>query len=441
MLTFARLVRKTMKKLNVLLLGGGGREHAIAWKLAQSESLNQLYIAPGNGGTAEVGTNLEIGETNFPEIKRAIIDNQIDLLIVGPEAPLVKGIREYIESDVDTENVRIIGPGRAGAQLEGSKSFSKEFMAKHGIPTAKYGVFNSTELEEAKDFLHKMNPPFVLKADGLAGGKGVLIIESLKEAHLALEDMLVKSKFGSASETVVVEEFLDGIELSAFVLTDGKTFVNLPSAKDYKRIGEGDIGLNTGGMGSISPVPFADEAFLKKVEERITKPTIAGLQTDGIAYNGFVFIGLMNVKGDPLVIEYNVRMGDPETESIMPRIKSDLLEILWSCGGEELVSKDLEVYPQAVASLMLVSGGYPEAYEKGKTILGLDQIQHSLIFQAGTKNDGSNITTTGGRVLTVTSYGETLQQALTTSYSEASKIYFEKMFYRKDIGFDLKRLV
>ena len=437
MLTFALLVNKSMKKLNVLLLGGGGREHAIAWKIAQSEHLNNLYIAPGNGGTAQVGKNLDIGDTNFPEIKRAIIENHVDILVVGPEAPLVKGIREYIESDVDTENVRIIGPGRAGARLEGSKSFSKEFMAKYDIPTAKYGVFGVGQLDEAKDFLHKMEPPYVLKADGLAGGKGVLIIDNLKDAHIALEDMLVKSKFGSASETIVIEEFLEGIELSTFVLTDGNTYVNLPSAKDYKRIGEGDSGLNTGGMGSLSPVPFADDAFLTKVDERITKPTIAGLKAEGIAYNGFIFIGLMNVKGDPYVIEYNVRMGDPETESIMPRIKSDLLEVLWNCGSESLGADDLEVYPQSVASVMLVSGGYPESYEKGKTILGLDQIQHSLIFHAGTKGEGTHLETSGGRVLTVTSYGETLQEALTTSYAEANKVYFDKMYYRKDLGFDL----
>lgn len=437
-LTFARFVKKTMKKLNVLLLGGGGREHAIAWKLAQSEQMNNLYIAPGNGGTSQVGTNVNIGETNFPEIKRAIIDNNVDLLVVGPEAPLVKGIREYIESDIETENVRIIGPGRAGAQLEGSKSFSKAFMAKHGIPTAKYGVFSAGQLEGAKEFLHKMNPPFVLKADGLAGGKGVLIIDNLKEAHLALEEMLVKSKFGTASETVVIEEFLDGIELSVFVLTDGKTYVNLPSAKDYKRIGEGDIGLNTGGMGSLSPVPFADDEFLRKVEERITKPTISGLKADDIPYNGFVFIGLMNVNGDPFVIEYNVRLGDPETESIMPRIKSDLLEFLWKCGGEELGNDELEVYTQSVASVMMVSGGYPESYEKGKTILGLDQVQHSLVFHAGTKNDGSRVSTNGGRVVTITSYGETLKQALAASYSEVNKVYYENMYYRKDLGFDLE---
>jgi phosphoribosylamine--glycine ligase len=426
-----------MKKLNVLLLGGGGREHAIAWKLSQSENLNQLYIAPGNGGTSQLGINLIIGETNFPEIKNAVIENDIDLIVVGPEAPLVKGIREYIECDIETENVRIIGPGRAGAQLEGSKSFSKEFMTRHGIPTAKYGKFDASEVAKAKEFLYQMEPPYVLKADGLAGGKGVLIIDNLKEAHIALDEMLTANKFGTAGETVVIEEFLDGIELSAFVLTDGKSHINLPSAKDYKRIGVGDTGLNTGGMGSISPVPFADEEFLKKVEERITIPTINGLKKDGIAYNGFVFIGLMNVNGDPFVIEYNVRMGDPETESIMPRIESDLLELLWKCGGEELNQATIKISESSVASVMLVSGGYPEAYTKGKHISGLDQIQHSLIFHAGTTLSETGYETSGGRVLTVTSFGSDIDQALRTSYGEVSKLYFENMYFRNDLGFDL----
>lgn len=409
----------------------------MAWKLAQSQYLEQLFVAPGNGGTSQVGVNLSIGETNFPEIKNAVIENKIDLIVVGPEAPLVKGIREYIESDIETEHVRIIGPGRSGAQLEGSKSFSKEFMARHGIPTAKYGKFDSSELTQAKEFLHQMEPPYVLKADGLAGGKGVLIIDNLKEAYIALEEMLTANKFGTAGETVVIEEFLDGIELSAFVLTDGKSHVNLPSAKDYKRIGVGDTGLNTGGMGSISPVPFADDSFLKKVEERITIPTMKGLAKDGIPYNGFIFIGLMNVDGDPFVIEYNVRMGDPETESIMPRIESDLLELLWHCGGEELDRASIKISHSAVASVMLVSGGYPEAYEKGKYISGLDQIQHSLIFHAGTKLDELGYVTSGGRVLTVTSYGDNIEGALNTSYNELSKLHFENMYYRNDLGFDL----
>ncbi|MCO4805978.1 MAG: phosphoribosylamine--glycine ligase [Flavobacteriales bacterium] len=426
-----------MKKLNVLILGGGGREHAIAWKLNQSEWMGGLFVAPGNGGTGFIATNLDIRETDFPAVKSAVIENAIDLIIVGPEAPLVKGVREFIESDVETENVRIVGPGRRGAKLEGSKAFSKEFMVKHGIPTAKYGQFTAKEIDKAKAFLHTMKPPYVLKADGLAGGKGVLILEDIVSAKAGLDEML-GGKFGAAGEVVVIEEFLDGIELSSFVLTDGKSHINLPSAKDYKRIGEGDTGLNTGGMGSISPVPFADDEFLQRVDERIVKPTIEGLKKDGIDYNGFLFIGLMNVGGDPFVIEYNVRMGDPETESIMPRIESDFLEVLWKCGGGELEGSTISISTQAVASLMMVSGGYPESYEKGKEIFGLTSITEALIFHAGTKMIYPSIETSGGRVLTVTSYGDSIKAALDTSYREANKISFDKMYYRKDLGFDLK---
>lgn len=427
-----------MEKLNVLLLGSGGREHAIAWKIAQSEKLGKLFIAPGNGGTRLIGQNLNIRETDFPAVKAAIIEHDVQLLIVGPEAPLVKGIREYIESDSDTENVLIIGPGKQGAKLEGSKAFSKEFMEKHQIPTARYGRFNINQIAAAKSFLNSMEPPYVLKADGLAGGKGVLILDDLDKAKSAIDEMLKGGKFGVAGDVIVIEEFLKGIELSVFVLTDGKTYLHLPSAKDYKRIGEGDTGLNTGGMGSISPVPFADETFLIKVNDRIIKPTIDGLKKDGIDYLGFIFVGLMNVNGDPFVIEYNCRMGDPETESIMPRIKSDFLEALIKCGERNLTEVELEVYPDSVASIMLVSGGYPETYEKGKRIMGLESVQQSLIFQAGTHWVENELITNGGRVMTVTSYGKTLEEALNVSYSEVQKIGFEGMTYRKDIGFDLK---
>jgi phosphoribosylamine---glycine ligase len=426
-----------MDKLNVLLLGGGGREHALAWKIAQSELLNKLYIAPGNGGTWQHGINLNFSETDFPAIKDAILTHDVKLLVIGPEGPLVKGIREYIACDSATEHVRIIGPGRDGAKLEGSKSFSKEFMKRHKIPTARYRHFASDQLAEAKEFLSEFKPPFVLKADGLAAGKGVLIIDDIKEARLALEDILKGGKFGAAGSTVVIEEFLSGIELSVFLLTDGKSYITLPAAKDYKRIGEGDTGLNTGGMGSISPVKFADEAFMKKVDELISKPTILGLQKDKIDYTGFVFIGLMNLNGEPQVIEYNCRMGDPETESVMPRITSDFLEMLWNCGGRELGKSALKVDPRTVASVMVVSGGYPEEYEKGKYISGLENVNESIIFQSGTKITDGLLYTNGGRVLTVTSYGDSLDQALEKSYCQLNHIFFEKINYRKDIGFDL----
>lgn len=428
-----------MEKLNVLLLGSGGREHAIAWKLAQSENLGNLFIAPGNGGTQGIGQNLNIRETDLPAVKAAIIEHKVELLIVGPEAPLVKGIREYIESDSETEHVLIIGPGKQGAKLEGSKSFSKQFMKKHNIPTARYGKFNLNQIVAAKKFLTSMEPPFVLKADGLAGGKGVLILNDIEAAKTAIDEMLKGGKFGAAGEVIVIEEFLKGIELSVFVLTDGKSYINFPSAKDYKRIGEGDTGLNTGGMGSISPVPFADTAFLSKVDERIVKPTIEGLKKDGIDYVGFIFIGLMNVGGEPFVIEYNCRLGDPETESIMPRIKSDFLNILRKCGEGKLDEVELEVYEKAVASIMLVSGGYPEAYEKGKVISGLDNIFHSLVFQAGTKWTEEGLVTNGGRVMTITTYGDTMEDALRIGYSEADKIAFEGKYFRKDLGFDLSK--
>lgn len=425
------------EKINVLILGGGGREHAIAWKVCQSSSLNKLFVAPGNAGTQVVAINLDIKETDFPAIKSAIIEHNIHLLIVGPEAPLVKGIREYIESDLETENVRIIGPSRAGAKLEGSKSYSKDFMQRHSIPTARYGKFNRDSIQSAKEFLSTMEAPYVLKADGLAGGKGVLILEDLKEAYQALEAMLKDGKFGNAGESIVIEEFLEGIELSVFLLTDSNEYVLFPSAKDYKRIGEGDTGLNTGGMGSICPVPFADVEFMNKVKDRVINPTINGLRSEGVEYVGFIFIGLMNVGGDPYVIEYNCRMGDPETESVMPRIKSDLLPILWQCAGKELEEQTLEEIDQVVASVMLVSGGYPEAYEKGKFIYGLNQVENSIVFHAGTKISEEHVVTNGGRVLTLTAFGQDLNQALSAAYNDAQKVSFEAVYYRRDLGFDL----
>ena len=425
------------EKINVLILGGGGREHAIAWKVCQSSSLNKLFVAPGNAGTQVVAINLDIKETDFPAIKSAIIEHNIHLLIVGPEAPLVKGIREYIESDLETENVRIIGPSRAGAKLEGSKSYSKDFMQRHSIPTARYGKFNRDSIQSAKEFLSTMEAPYVLKADGLAGGKGVLILEDLKEAYQALEAMLKDGKFGNAGESIVIEEFLEGIELSVFLLTDSNEYVLFPSAKDYKRIGEGDTGLNTGGMGSICPVPFADVEFMNKVKDRVINPTINGLRSEGVEYVGFIFIGLMNVGGDPYVIEYNCRMGDPETESVMPRIKSDLLPILWQCAGKELEEQTLEEIDQVVASVMLVSGGYPEAYEKGKFIYGLNQVENSIVFHAGTKISEEHVVTNGGRVLTLTAIGQDLNQALSAAYNDAQKVSFEDVYYRRDLGFDL----
>lgn len=427
-----------MEKLRVLLLGGGGREHALAWKIAQSPKLEKLFVAPGNGGTSAVATNLNFSETDFGALKQALVGEQIDLLVVGPEAPLVKGVREFVENDHEIAHVKIVGPGKAGAMLEGSKSFSKRFMQRHQIPTAAFGEFERHELNDAISFLNDLNPPYVLKADGLAAGKGVLIIENKEDAKEALTEMLVGGKFGEAGAKVVIEAFLNGIELSVFVLTDGQNYVTLPEAKDYKRIGEGDTGLNTGGMGSVSPVPFADDAFMKKVDELIVKPTISGLRQEQIAYNGFIFIGLMKVGDHPYVIEYNCRMGDPETESVVPRIKSDLLDLLWSCACEKMESVRLDVDERVAACVMAVSGGYPEAYEKGKVISGLESSEGSLLFHAGTNVVNGQHVTSGGRVMAVTSLGETLDEALNTSYQAISRIVFEKSYYRKDIGFDLK---
>lgn len=423
--------------MNVLVLGSGGREHAFAWKIAQSNKLTQLYIAPGNAGTAQVGTNVNIGANDFEAIKTFVLEKEVNMVVVGPEDPLVNGIHDYFLADEQLKNIPVIGPKKDGAELEGSKEFSKKFMQKHGVPTAAYQSFTADNLEEGYAFLETLHPPFVLKADGLAAGKGVLILENLAEAKAELRNMVANAKFGEASSTVVIEEFLHGIELSVFVLTDGENYKILPSAKDYKRIGEGDIGLNTGGMGAISPVPFADEAFLSKIEEQIVKPTVAGLKADGIDYKGFIFIGLMNDNGNPNVVEYNVRMGDPETEVVIPRIKSDLLDLFEGVANRTLGEKTFEVDERTATTVMLVSGGYPEAYEKGKVMTGFDAIENSIPFHAGTKQDGDNIVTNGGRVLALTSFGNDIKDALQHSFANAEKVQFDKKYYRTDIGFDL----
>lgn len=423
--------------MNILILGSGGREHAFAWKIAQSNRINQLFIAPGNAGTASVGTNVALKVTDFDAIKDFVLEKHINMMLVGPEDPLVQGIHDYFLADETIKHVAVIGPQKEGARLEGSKEFSKEFMIRHNIPTAKYQAFTKSTLGEGKKFLSTLNAPYVLKADGLAAGKGVLILNSLEEAQEELAEMLTNEKFGAASSTVVIEEFLKGIELSVFVLTDGEHFKILPSAKDYKRIGEGDKGLNTGGMGAISPVPFADEAFLEKVKIQIVIPTIKGLKKDNIPYKGFIFIGLMNDNGNPSVVEYNVRMGDPETEVVIPRIKSDLVDLLDGVAKGNLNEKSFEVDERTATTVMLVSGGYPEAYEKGKVITGLDSVEGSILFHAGTKQDGSNVVTSGGRVLALTSFGKTIKEALSYSFANADKVAFDKKNYRKDIGFDL----
>ena len=423
--------------MNILILGSGGREHAFTYKLVQSKKVTQIFVAPGNAGTQEIATNININPTDFEAIKNAVLRHQISMVIVGPEAPLVAGVHDFFLADEELKNIPVIGPKKDGAILEGSKDFSKEFMIKHGIPTAKYKSFTQESLEEGKLFLETLNPPYVLKADGLAAGKGVLILDALDEAKAELEEMVSNQKFGNASSTVVIEEFLKGIELSVFVLTDGKSYKILPSAKDYKRIGEGDQGLNTGGMGAISPVPFADQAFLNKVEELVVKPTILGLQKDGIDYRGFIFIGLMNDNGDPSVVEYNVRMGDPETEVVLPRIESDLFDLFEGVAHQNLHEKQFSVTDNIATTVMLVSGGYPEAYEKGKLISGLKTIKNSIVFHAGTSIKNNTVVTNGGRVIAVTSLAYSIQEALDMSYKTIGGIYFEKMNYRKDIGFDL----
>ena len=423
--------------MNILILGSGGREHAFTHKLVQSKKVSQIFVAPGNAGTQEIATNINVNPTDFQAVKKAVIAHNIQMVIVGPEAPLVNGVHDFFLADDELKNIPVIGPKKDGALLEGSKDFSKEFMIKHGIPTARYESFTKESLHEGKLFLETLTPPYVLKADGLAAGKGVLILDSLDEAKAELEEMVSNHKFGDASSTVVIEEFLKGIELSVFVLTDGISYKILPSAKDYKRIGEGDQGLNTGGMGAISPVPFADKAYLKKVEELVVKPTILGLQKDGIDYRGFIFIGLMNNNGDPSVVEYNVRMGDPETEVVLPRIESDLFDLFEGVANQNLHEKEFSVTEKIATTVMLVSGGYPEAYEKGKLISGLETIKNSIIFHAGTKIKNNTVVTNGGRVIAVTSIAESIEKALKLSYESIDAIHFNKMNYRKDIGFDL----
>ena len=423
--------------MNVLILGSGGREHAFTLKLLESNKINQLFVAPGNAGTHKIATNININPTDFQAVKNIVLKNDIQMVVVGPEAPLVEGIHDFFLADTDLKNISVIGPKKDGALLEGSKDFSKQFMQKHGVPTAKYQSFTKENLEEGFAFLETLQPPFVLKADGLAAGKGVLILNSLEEAKMELEEMVANQKFGEASSTVVIEEFLKGIELSVFVLTDGINYKILPSAKDYKRIGEGDAGLNTGGMGAISPVPFADEDFLNKVEELVVKPTITGLQKDGIDYRGFIFIGLMNDNGNPSVVEYNVRMGDPETEVVLPRIESDLFDLFEGVANQNLDEKSFSVTEKTAVTVMLVSGGYPEAYEKNKVITGFESVEESIVFHAGTTIKDNKVVTNGGRVMAITSFGNTINEALEKSYNSINKIHFDEINFRKDIGFDL----
>jgi phosphoribosylamine--glycine ligase len=423
--------------MNILILGSGGREHALAWKLNQSPKCDNLFVAPGNAGTATIATNLKIGVNDFKLIEEAVMANAVDLVVVGPEDPLVNGVHDYFLANERLREIPVIGPRQAAAQLEGSKAFAKEFMIQHGIPTAAYQSFTADTLEDGFTFLESLNPPYVLKADGLAAGKGVLILDDLNEAKRELADMLKGAKFGKAGATVVIEEFLAGIELSVFVLTDGEGYKVLPTAKDYKRIGEGDSGLNTGGMGAISPVPFADYDFMEKVHERVVKPTINGLKDDSLPYSGFIFIGLIKVDDDPYVIEYNVRMGDPETEVVIPRIKNDLVEVFQALADRKLHAVDLQIDKRAATTVMAVSGGYPEAYGKGMEISGFENVDDSIVFHAGTKTENGRVLTNGGRVLAVTSFGDDFREALKKSYKNIEKLHFDKMNYRKDIGFDL----
>jgi phosphoribosylamine---glycine ligase len=421
--------------MKVLLLGSGGREHAIAWKLAQSSQLEELYIAPGNAGTRKHGKNVDLQVNDFEGIKKFVLEAAIEMVVVGPEDPLVNGIVDFFNADEQLKKVAVIGPNKYAAQLEGSKDFAKEFLYRHHIPTAKYATFTKETVKEGQAFLETMKSPYVLKADGLAAGKGVLIIDDLKTAKAELEDMLCNEKFGSSK--VVIEEFLKGIEMSAFILLDGDGYKILPEAKDYKRIGEGDTGLNTGGMGAISPVPFAASGFMDKVHNQIIIPTVKGLKADNMDYRGFLFIGLISVKGEPFVIEFNCRMGDPETEVVMPRLKSDLLDLFEGVATQTLSERDVVFDPRTVVTVMMVSGGYPEAYEKGKTIYGLNAVEDSIVFHAGTSSDGPAVMSAGGRVLAVTSYGKDIEGALEKSYENISRIEFEGAYFRKDIGFDL----
>jgi phosphoribosylamine--glycine ligase len=423
--------------MRVLLLGSGGREHALAWKISQSSILDELYIAPGNAGARQFGKNIPISPIDFDAVKLFVLENSIEMVVVGPEEPLVLGIYDFFIADPDLYKIPVIGPSKYGAQLEGSKDFAKEFMNRHSIPTAKYATFTIDNLEEGLLFLKNMKSPYVLKADGLAAGKGVLIIQDLDEAQAELKSMLQHEKFGEASKKVVVEQFLDGIELSVFIVTDGHSFKLLPEAKDYKRIGEGDTGPNTGGMGAISPVPFADAAFMDKVHNRIIVPTVKGLKSEGIVYKGFVFFGLICVKGDPYVIEYNCRMGDPETEVVIPRLKSDILDLFEGIASNTLSERDIQFIDKSAATVMMVAGGYPDVYEKGKQIYGLNSVVDSLVFHAGTIADGPSVLTSGGRVLAVTSYGKNIEVAIEKAYEAVSKISFEGAYYRKDLGQDV----
>ncbi len=425
--------------MRVLILGAGGREHAIAWKIAQSSHLDDLFIAPGNAGTRLVGKNVDMSATDFESIKKFVIDNEIKMVIVGPEDPLVLGIYDFFKADEQLKKVYIIGPSKEAAQLEGSKDYAKQFMFRHNIPTAKYATFTKETLTQGYAFLENMKAPYVLKADGLAAGKGVLIIDSLDEAKKELKEMLANSKFGNASSRVVIEQFLAGVECSVFVVTDGQSYKILPEAKDYKRIGEGDTGLNTGGMGAISPVPFCDKVFMDKIENQIIIPTIKGFKADNLVYQGFVFFGLINVKGEPFVIVYNCRMGDPETEVVMPRLKSDLIDLLEGVATNTLSECDIQFETKSACTVMMVSGGYPEKYQNGKIINGLNTITDSMVFHAGTASDGPVVVTNGGRVLTVTSYGRTLEDALNKSYDSIEKISFENAYFRKDIGYEVKK--
>lgn len=423
--------------MNVLILGSGGREHAFAFKIAQSKLLQNLYIAPGNAGTANCGTNVDISVNDFDAIKNLVWEKDINLVLVGPEDPLVNGIHDYFLNDDVLKEIPVIGPKKDGAQLEGSKDFSKQFMQKYNVPTARYATFTANNLQDGYIFLETLQPPYVLKADGLAAGKGVLIIDDINEAKAELKTMLLEAKFGKASSKVVIEEFLHGIELSVFVLTDGKSYKILPAAKDYKRIGEGDTGLNTGGMGAVSPVPFADEDFIKKVEEKVVKPTVAGLNAEGIDYRGFIFIGLMNCNGEPQVIEYNCRMGDPETEVVIPRIESDFLDLLVGVGQQTLHTKEYSTTSQTATTVVMVSGGYPEEFKKGYEVSGLVDTKDSFIFHSGTKFDNDKVVTNGGRVFAITSFGNTIEEAVTKSFATAQKINYTNKYYRKDIGRDL----
>lgn len=423
--------------MNILIVGAGGREHTFAYKLAESKQCNNLFVAPGNAGTASIATNVDIGVTDFEKIKTLVLTESITMVVVGPEVPLVAGIYDYFKNDSQLKDVAVIGPSAEAAQLEGSKEYAKEFLVRHNIPTAAYQSFTPETVIEGQAFLETLKPPYVLKADGLAAGKGVLIINDLNEAKTELAEMLTNEKFGEASQKVVIEEFLDGIELSVFVLTDGKNYITLPTAKDYKRIGEGDTGLNTGGMGAISPVPFADDAFMSKIENQVVKPTVKGIAKDNLDYRGFVFIGLIKVDDEPKVIEYNVRMGDPETEAVLPRIHNDFVDLFNHVSNQTLNQVTLDLDPRTAVTVMTVAGGYPEAYNKGDEITGLETIEDSIVFQAGTTTKNGKIVTNGGRVLTVTSFGDNFKEALDISYKNVKKINFKGINYRTDLGFDL----